>query len=639
MKTTMKKIAAYLLALLLVLQVLPVMAEEQTVSGQQGPITSYRDKLKIDAVTSTITVGMSITLTTTENYDDLTWKSENEDIATVDENGVVTGVSAGKVKITATEDGHSDSITIRVVGTSSGEEGSGSAEKMVIIINGQKEKVTYDGQEHSLTYKATSDNGNFKEEKLHLISNDHLAAGKDCGVYQDTLTEADFSYDGDEEVEYVITNGWLQIKPATVTIYADSKTKREGAEDPAFTATVEGLVAGDDPVQIVYSFETKTENGTTKIIPVADSIQGNYKVNTVSAELIILPRKTLYNLAKIDGAFYRLKKTEIWTEKDPVRDTNQNLNAEDYSVDDYDFTDLTITINGKDYIYNCKQNTEAIVLGANYYTVKLISVSIVKNKIGGMNGNTPRWAIPEEDRYDDPNNTDSLHRDFEIKLIENTMVTEPQRAYNMLSVNGSGDYYKLPSSAVIAQPLSKYSNGNTVKEGEYVLEQYDFTNLVLTLDGVEYKYNDGSLDEYENYYTVEFEALKREAKFNKNDKWFNNPDSWLDGAYEEYGSMVNATPTFHVNYKAKTHKAVPRPERSVSVTSDFTGAVGYIGLKITLTSHLTGFEEGKYTLQWQYSTDGVNWTDEVGATGDTFTYELNETTTHYSWRVVAYDVK
>ena len=66
MKTTMKKIAAWLLALLLVLQMLPAMAEDQTVSGTQGPITSYRDKLKINAVTSTITVGMSIQLTTTE---------------------------------------------------------------------------------------------------------------------------------------------------------------------------------------------------------------------------------------------------------------------------------------------------------------------------------------------------------------------------------------------------------------------------------------------------------------------------------------------------------------------------------------------------------------------------------------------
>jgi hypothetical protein len=77
----------------------------------------------------------------------------------------------------------------------------------------------------------------------------------------------------------------------------------------------------------------------------------------------------------------------------------------------------------------------------------------------------------------------------------------------------------------------------------------------------------------------------------------------------------------------------------VSISSDWPeGELGYVGDKITLTAHLTGFTEGAYRLQWQYSTNGTDWTDQPGADGETFTYELNEVTTHYTWRVVAYDL-
>ena len=640
MKTTMKKIAAWLLALLLVLQMLPAMADDQTISGTQGPITSYRDKLQINAVTSTITVGMSIQLSTTDKYDNLTWKSDNEGIATVDKNGVVTGVVPGQVKITATEDSHSDSITIRVVGNPSGEEGTESAEKLVVIINGEKGKVTYDGQEHRLSYTVACDNSSFKEDKLHLVSEGHLAAGTECGVYQDQLTKDDFSYEGDEEVEFVITNGWLQIKPASVTVYADTKTKAEGAADPEFTATVEGLLPGDDPAQIVYTFDVKSENGTTKIIPVADSIQGNYKVSTVSAELIILPARDLYNIAKIGGTYYRLKKTKIWTEKDPKKVNAGVLNAEDYIVEPYDFTDLTITVNGKEYIYNCKENAEAIIRGANYYDLKTVAgtISIVKNKIGAMSNGKPNWLIPEADQYTDANGTDSIHRDFEITTHDNNQACEDQIVYNMLSVDGNTNYCKLPSGTITAKPFDKISNGK-LKEGEYILEPYDFTNTVLIIDGEEYRYSATELTgTYDNYFTVSFHDVEKVDRFNGDANFFKDRTTWLDGAYEKYGNLPNNTKAIHANYKATTHKGVA-PVRSVSITSDWDGGLGYIGLKITLTAHVTGFREGKYTLQWEYSTDGQNWTKQEGATGDTFTYELNEITTNYSWRVVAYDVK
>ena len=338
MKTTMKKIAAYLLALLLVLQMLPAMAD-QTISGTQGPITSYRDKLQINAVTSTITVGMSIQLSTTDKYDNLTWKSDNEGIATVDEDGVVTGVSAGQVKITATEDGHSDSITIRVVGGSSEEEGTGSGEKMVIIINGEKEKATYDGQEHKLSYTVACDSDSFDESKLHLINDSHLASGKDCGVYQDQLTKDDFSYDGSEEVEFVITNGWLQIKPATVKVKANDAVQT-GDERPEFTATITGLVEGDGPETIQYTFDVYVSGDVTYITPVCAQTQGNYKVITEPGVLVIE-----------NGVYRAIKLTSDWpADKPAYAGTMITMTAELIGFENVDYTlQWQYSVDGKEW--------------------------------------------------------------------------------------------------------------------------------------------------------------------------------------------------------------------------------------------------------------------------------------------------
>ena len=159
MKTTMKKIAASLLVMLLVFQMLPAMADETTtVSNLQPPITSYREKLEIQAVTETLKVNMELQLTATDKYNNLKWTSDDENIATVDQNGLVRTIAPGTVKITAAEGEYRDTITLRVVGdktaVSEGGEGTGTSpdggqapkEKMIIIITGSKDKVTYNGQ-------------------------------------------------------------------------------------------------------------------------------------------------------------------------------------------------------------------------------------------------------------------------------------------------------------------------------------------------------------------------------------------------------------------------------------------------------------------------------------------------------------
>lgn len=642
MKTTMKKTAAYLLALLLVFQLIPAIAENgtQVISGTQGPIVDFRERLQINAVTSTLTVDMTVELSVSDQYDNIEWKSDNEDIATVDENGVVTGVAAGQVKITATAGEHSDSITLRVVGTDSDKGNVKQGEKMIIIINGDKEKKTYNGETQTLGYSATSPSSEFDKNKLQLNNPEHLASGKDCGTWQDQLTKDDFSYDGEETVEYVITNGWLQIKPVTATIIVADQEMVEGGEEPELTATVTGLAPGDDASVISYTLEISGE----KIVANFDEVQGNYKVKSVDGDLIIkqMNNYPLYHLVDVKGTWYRLGKTTIATEKtldEYVKGLKTGnvkvVSAAEYQADLYSFEDLEIEVDKKKYVYKCEKNAEAIVLGANYYTASLKNVEAVKQKIGGMNGNNPRWLVPEEDRYNDPNATDSLHMNYTITLYENKAEAVQQTVYNMLSVNGSTDYYKMRTTSITAQPMESMKEGKQ-PAGEYILEKYDFRNVVLKIDGVEYKYNDGSLDQYENYFTVEFENVDKNKQFNRNATWFKNPDSWLDGAREEYGDLPNDTLTLHANYKATTHDAEERP-RSVIIHSDWPeDRTAYPGAKITLTATTFGFGDN-VRFQWQRSAGNDVWEDIPGANEITYTYILNDSTAQYIWRVVAED--
>ena len=655
MKTTMKRTAAYLLAVLLVIQFLPASAD-QTVSGTQGPITSYREKLDIKAVTETLTVGMELQLETTDKYEKLVWTSDDEEIATVDQNGKVTAISAGTVRITATEDGHSDSITLRVIGngasdkTSESGKGKGKEKeqapqsgKMIIIINGTKDKVTYDGQEHVTGYTAASNSDNFDESKLHLINEEHLASGKDCNVYQDTLVPGDFTYDG-EDAEIVITNGWLQIKPAQVTVTANDAKKVEGHPDPEFTATVTGLLPGDDPAQIVYTFRTETSNGITRIIPECDSIQGNYRVNAVEGELTIMKEQPLYNFAVIGSTWYRLAKTSIWTDKMlNSRTYGKVLTAGDYEAAGYDFSDLVITVDGKEYIHQCEKNADAILRGANYYTTSFTKIEMIKSKIGAMDGDTPRWLVPESQRYGDKNETDSFHRNYSITLHENTAAVVEQKAYTILAVDG--DYYRLRKTAIKAKSADQTSNGTILNSGEYELTPYNFSNVKLDIDGTEYIYSaDGQEDESVSYFTVEFVNVQKVDKINHNESWFKNEKGWLDGAKIEYGNEKNATPGYHANYKATLHKGVAKrvdkSKMKITVSSNWpVDKPAYKGTVIKLTAHLTGFDGVEYSLQWQRSEDLRNWEDIPGATGENFTYELNEDTARYTWRVIATDIR
>ena len=289
MKTTMKKLAAYLLALLLVFQIVPVVAaQEDYTSGTLAPKQNveYRDLLKVETKASILPVGSTVQLTYTEGYN-LTWFSTNEDVATVDDNGLVTAVAPGEVIITAVEGSYQDSVTIKVMGAEPETAGETASEKMVIVINAGKDKIDYDGQEHVSTFVPVSNAEGFDPEKVE-INPEKLVRATDCSTYPVKYEASDFTYDGStENVEFIVSDGWMQIKPVKVTIKADDQVKIEDEDDPEFTATITGRISEDDQFEFSFERDPGEEIGTKVIRVTGADIQGNYRVEYLEGTLEI----------------------------------------------------------------------------------------------------------------------------------------------------------------------------------------------------------------------------------------------------------------------------------------------------------------------------------------------------------------
>ena len=61
----------------------------------------------------TVEIGNNITLTSSES--DVQWSSNNTNVATVDETGVVSGISAGRAKISISKNGFNNGIKLITV--------------------------------------------------------------------------------------------------------------------------------------------------------------------------------------------------------------------------------------------------------------------------------------------------------------------------------------------------------------------------------------------------------------------------------------------------------------------------------------------------------------------------------------------
>ncbi|MBQ8288229.1 MAG: Ig-like domain-containing protein [Clostridia bacterium] len=90
--------------------------EYGTTSMRSYMTLNYTPVIDVTSSVTTVNIGSSITLTANVEPEDaiVTWSSSNNSIATVSSTGVVTGVHAGSVTITATAGDSSSSVEVRV---------------------------------------------------------------------------------------------------------------------------------------------------------------------------------------------------------------------------------------------------------------------------------------------------------------------------------------------------------------------------------------------------------------------------------------------------------------------------------------------------------------------------------------------
>lgn len=284
----------------------------------------------------------------------------------------------------------------------------------------------------------------------------------------------------------------------------------------------------------------------------------NDKKNSISAEFEVKLGRLydLYNIAKIGNSYYRLAKTKI-----AIRTEAKNLSAgkvnEKYNVEEYNFNGLDITLNGKTYVYADENFEQDPDNPAPFYTVTPDpnGVTVVYNKIGGTTG----WLVDE--RYNDPNTTTGYHRDFNITLHDLPANLETQTLYNFLGVNGhpvhSKNFFRLNPTKIIAAPAENFGNNYRPKAEDYILipnKEYDFTGVVLTVDGEEYEYRKSAPTEelYENYYTVVPDGVRVKLTMHESGKqaWLDNPAGYLDGSENTFGVTDNNVVSYHRDYKA-----------------------------------------------------------------------------------------
>jgi uncharacterized repeat protein (TIGR02543 family) len=297
-------------------------------------------------------------------------------------------------------------------------------------------------------------------------------------------------------------------------------------------------------------------------------VNGNNNTFTAVISVRLANVFPLYNLAalKINGTdvWYRLAKSTIRTSKPYKAYSNgTGLKETDYDADPYNFSGLTFTANDVTYIAECDVDPEN---PAPFFTVKVEKLEAQHNKIGGMNGNNPRWVtgLADSEKFNEDPKTGGYHRNYRITLHEANEAPYLQTLYNFLGrEDRQGSYFRLKKTQIIARDPQKLGNNTEVKEGQYTLVpegDYDFTNVILTLDGVEYKYSPvaptGLYDE--NIFTTKLDRIYVRNVMHHNASWYSKEEGWLDDSKSTFTpeELANNNITaLHRDYAYTTYDA------------------------------------------------------------------------------------
>ncbi len=594
MKINMKKLAAWMLALLLVFQMIPAMADGETDGENISNIIegsspdALRTKLEVKSPQKFIKIGETYEMEYSSDYT-LKWSSSDETIATVDEDGVVTPLSTGTVTITAAEQNrdttYTDSVKLRVIAGTEKAEGTEETseepdEDVYILISGNHQTYTYNGEEQTAGYSITA-NGPYDEDKLSII-NDRTVKAKDCGVYPIKFEDGDFIYDtngdgqNDATIEY--SNGWMKINRAEATLTIDDVTVKEG-ETPVFTATVTGLFGEDkidyelttleqDGVKYIVPNENISEKGNYRVtvtkgiltVEEVDGISGSYVLGTLNVNGNALLTATERSDNRLAGAKYKevgdglietdLESVDYWKFEKQSDGTYYISSNGKYLFIDGKTKRVKMRTSPQSLIVTEMSNGRIGIKNSDNYALNLKS----HNANNGFQGAESKGDPASNEQF-------VLYRG---KREEVRLEPVEQDLYNFLIINGT--YYRLKKTTVVAAPLEDVldevmnSSDSKAATKKHVLkcnpEEYDFNGVVLNLDGKKYVYRDSSYvapEKFVSYYTVTYESvdIPKSRVMNKVLSWYNDPKGWLDGPAWD---VPNNTDAYHRNYTAMLHE-------------------------------------------------------------------------------------
>ncbi len=199
-----------------------------------------------------------------------------------------TGEDVGDYTITPSGDATQGNYAVTY------ETGKLTITKATLAIEAEAKEKTYGEDDPELTYTISGlQNSDTEDIMTGELSR---AEGENTGTY--AISQGTVAAGNNYNIDYTGAN--LTINRKEVTVKANDKTKTYGSPDPAYNATVNGMVSGENASDLLtYSFSREVGDavGTYTITPSGNAVQGNYTVSYETGTLTI-GKKTVTVTAK-----------------------------------------------------------------------------------------------------------------------------------------------------------------------------------------------------------------------------------------------------------------------------------------------------------------------------------------------------
>ena len=260
-----------------------------------------------------------------------TWASADTSIATVDENGVVTGLKLGKTTISATVEGVTGTVEIEVVAV---------ADKVTYYHEGGSSKELYAAEEALASFTLTSYNANGGSfwgggysSNIYITNK----SGDPTATFSDRIYIGKNEYTGYYEIKQILTSGgskWADGAEYVITISSSYSSYRTVHAQVQKLEVGDVVIIGTDKINLIKPAKTadvnfyKPEVKGDKVVVLKDDFN----------DTLITPVKLGYEFAgwydangtKVDSLTKdqisgNVKLTAKWTELNPV--TGLDINA------------------------------------------------------------------------------------------------------------------------------------------------------------------------------------------------------------------------------------------------------------------------------------------------------------------------